>query len=75
MNRWVEQQNRQTAVIHFIHNVSPTIIPWINVQVPALTTLYFKETETDSGLLKVYKQEDSWTLEGNLEQEQLDPNT
>ncbi|RCH90089.1 hypothetical protein CU098_001444, partial [Rhizopus stolonifer] len=57
----------QTAVIHFIHNVSPTIIPWINVQVPALTTLYFKETETDSGLLKVYKQEDSWTLEGLIQ--------
>ncbi|GAA5802211.1 hypothetical protein HPULCUR_007674 [Helicostylum pulchrum] len=30
---------------------------------PAITTLHFRETECDSGLLKIYKQEDSWTLE------------
>ncbi|CAO3676688.1 unnamed protein product [Rhizopus stolonifer] len=55
----------QTAVIHLIHNLSPTILPkFMNLQVPAITTLYFRETEDDSGLLKIFKQEDSWTLEG-----------
>ncbi|ORE14940.1 hypothetical protein BCV71DRAFT_267017 [Rhizopus microsporus] len=50
----------QTAVIHLIHNLSPTILPrWVTLQVPAITTLYFRETECDSGLLKIYRQEDS----------------
>jgi hypothetical protein len=34
------------------------------MKVPAMITLHFKETEADSGLLKIYKEEDSWTLEG-----------
>lgn len=52
-------------MIHLIHNLSPTILPgFLKVQVPAITTLHFRETECDSGLLKIYKQEDSWTLEG-----------
>ncbi len=56
-----------TAVIHLTHNLSPTILPsFINLQVPAITTLHFRETECDSGLLKIFKQEDSWTLEGKL---------
>ncbi|KAI9246353.1 hypothetical protein BY458DRAFT_446874 [Sporodiniella umbellata] len=55
----------QTAVVHLTHNLSPTLLPpFIKLQVPAITTLYFRETENESGLLKIYKQEDSWTLEG-----------
>ncbi|KAI9009349.1 hypothetical protein CLU79DRAFT_775261 [Phycomyces nitens] len=58
----------QTAVIHLIQNLSPTIFPsFIRLQVPAITTLHFRETEQDSGLLKIYKQEDSWTLEGIIQ--------
>jgi hypothetical protein len=34
------------------------------MKVPAIVTLYFKETDEDSGLLKIYREEDSWTLEG-----------
>lgn len=36
----------------------------MSLGVPAITTLYFRETEPNSGLLKIYKQEDSLTLEG-----------
>ncbi|KAI8070228.1 hypothetical protein BDF21DRAFT_344805 [Thamnidium elegans] len=58
----------RTAVIHLTHNLSPTILPnFIYLKVPAITTLHFRETECDSGLLKIYKQEDSWTLEGLLQ--------
>ncbi|KAI8883340.1 hypothetical protein K501DRAFT_333371 [Backusella circina FSU 941] len=57
-----------TAVIHLTQNISPTVFPsFISLQVPAITTLHFKETESDSGLLKIYRQEDSWTLEGLLQ--------
>jgi hypothetical protein len=56
---------RHTAVIHLTQNISPCIFPsFIQLQVPAITTLHFKETDQDSGLLKIYRQEDSWTLEG-----------
>jgi hypothetical protein len=56
---------RHTAVIHLNHNLSPTILPsFMKLEIPAITTLHFRETECDSGLLKIYKQEDSWTLEG-----------
>jgi hypothetical protein len=56
---------RHTAVVHLTQNISPCIFPsFINLQVPAITTLHFKETDQDSGLLKIYRQEDSWTLEG-----------
>ncbi|KAI8053163.1 uncharacterized protein B0P05DRAFT_561838 [Gilbertella persicaria] len=55
----------KTAVVHLIHNLSPTILPsFVQLQIPAITTLSFRETECDSGLLKIYKQQDSWTLEG-----------
>lgn len=57
-----------TAVIHLIHNLTPRLFPsLIQLQVPAITTLYFRETECDSGLLKIYRQEDSWTLEGLIQ--------
>ena len=55
-------------MIHLIHNLSPTLLPsFVKLKVPAITTLHFRETECDSGLLKIYKQEDSWTLEGLLQ--------
>ncbi|KAI8985327.1 hypothetical protein BDB01DRAFT_787643 [Pilobolus umbonatus] len=57
-----------TAVIHLTQNISPSIFPsFVNLQVPSITTLYFKETDPESGLLKIYRQEDSWTLEGLLQ--------
>lgn len=49
-------------------NISPSVLPsFIQIQVPAITTLHFKETDPDSGLLKIYRQDDSWTLEGKDE--------
>ncbi|SAM03395.1 hypothetical protein [Absidia glauca] len=57
-----------TAVVHLIQNISPRIFPsFIRLRVPSITTLHFRETEQDSGLLKIYRQEDSWTLEGLIQ--------
>lgn len=58
-------ENRRTAVVHLVQNVSPCVLPsFLRLRIPVVTTLYFRETEPDSGLLKIYRQEDSWTLEG-----------
>ncbi|KAI9254463.1 hypothetical protein BDA99DRAFT_518475 [Phascolomyces articulosus] len=58
----------RTAVIHLTQNLSPSMFPsFVKLQVPAITTLHFRETERDSGLLKIYRQEDSWTLEGLIQ--------
>ncbi|RCH83268.1 hypothetical protein CU097_003187 [Rhizopus azygosporus] len=57
-----------TAVIHLTQTISPCIFPsFIQIQIPSVTILKFRETEQDSGLLKVYHQEDTWTLEGLLQ--------
>ncbi|KAH8555183.1 hypothetical protein BGW37DRAFT_418219 [Umbelopsis sp. PMI_123] len=52
------------AVVHLIQNICPSVFPFVKMKVPAIVTLYFKETDEDSGLLKIYREEDSWTLEG-----------
>ncbi|KAG0171923.1 hypothetical protein DFQ28_000788 [Apophysomyces sp. BC1034] len=58
----------RTAVVHLTQHLSPCIFPrFVRLQVPAITTLHFRETERDSGLLKIYKQEDSWTVEGLIQ--------
>lgn len=58
-------ENRRTAVVHLVQNVSPCVLPsFLRLRIPVVTTLHFRETEPDSGLLKIYRQEDSWTLEG-----------
>ncbi|KAI7855300.1 hypothetical protein BDC45DRAFT_505889 [Circinella umbellata] len=56
----------RTAVIHYIQNICPAVLPTsrYTLKVPAITTLYFKERD---GLIKIYKQQDSWTLEGIME--------
>ncbi|KAI9264117.1 hypothetical protein BDA99DRAFT_546876 [Phascolomyces articulosus] len=56
----------RTAVIHYVQNICPAVLPTTRytLRIPAITTLYFKERD---GLLKIYKQQDSWTLEGIME--------
>ncbi|KAI8143331.1 hypothetical protein BJV82DRAFT_515543, partial [Fennellomyces sp. T-0311] len=56
----------RSAVIHYVQNICPAVLPSTRytLRIPAITTLYFKEKD---GLIKIYKQQDSWTLEGLLE--------
>ncbi|KAI9012680.1 hypothetical protein CLU79DRAFT_709028 [Phycomyces nitens] len=58
----------RTAVVHMTQHISPIFLPgFVGLSIPCITTLYFRETEQESGLLKIYKQEDSWTVEGLIQ--------
>lgn len=37
---------------------------WIKISLPVTVVLEFKETDEDSGLLKVETHEEHWTIEG-----------
>ncbi|KAI8093815.1 uncharacterized protein BX664DRAFT_330644 [Halteromyces radiatus] len=57
----------QTCVVYMTQTLRPRLFPWVSLQIPVITTLYFKETDLDSGLWKIYQHEETWTIEGLLE--------
>jgi hypothetical protein len=50
-----------TAVISLVQNLRPRVFPLIHLEVPATTTLLFKDTPEGP---MIYSHQDSWTLEG-----------
>ncbi|KAF8924220.1 hypothetical protein EDD21DRAFT_393226 [Dissophora ornata] len=50
-----------TAIISLVQNLRPRVFPLLHLQVPATTTLHFRDTP--EGLM-IYSHQDSWTLEG-----------
>ncbi|KAG0296189.1 hypothetical protein BGZ98_001074 [Dissophora globulifera] len=50
-----------TAIISLIQNLRPRVFPMLHLQVPATTTLHFRDSP--KGLM-IYSHQDSWTLEG-----------
>lgn len=40
------------------------MFPWIKLYLPVTVVLEFKETDKDSGLLKIELHEEHWTIEG-----------
>ncbi|CAG8617604.1 6962_t:CDS:2 [Ambispora gerdemannii] len=56
----------QTAVVHTVQHFRPRIMPFIHLQVPAITTLKFRQTNDDR-IVEIYHQEDTWTLEGLIQ--------
>lgn len=42
------------------------MFPLIRIPLPVMVVLEFKETDKDSGLLKIETHEENWTIEGNL---------
>ncbi|KAG0055920.1 hypothetical protein BGZ83_007043 [Gryganskiella cystojenkinii] len=50
-----------TAIISLVQNLRPRVFPLLHLQVPATTTLHFKETPEGP---MIYSHQDSWTLEG-----------
>ncbi|KAG0333651.1 hypothetical protein BG000_008991 [Podila horticola] len=50
-----------TAIISLVQNLRPRLFPLLHLQVPATTTLLFKDTPAGP---MIYSQQDSWTLEG-----------
>lgn len=50
-----------TAIISLVQNLRPRLFPLIHLEVPATTTLLFKDTPQGP---MIYSHQDSWTLEG-----------
>ncbi|KAG0257685.1 hypothetical protein BG011_003846 [Mortierella polycephala] len=50
-----------TAIISLVQNLRPRVFPMLHLQVPATTTLLFRDTPTGP---MIYSHQDSWTLEG-----------
>ncbi|KAI8145479.1 hypothetical protein BJV82DRAFT_603820 [Fennellomyces sp. T-0311] len=56
--------NGQTCVAYLKQNLCPRLFPFVQLELPVIVTLNFRETDVDSGLLKIEKHKESWTLEG-----------
>ncbi|KAF9987977.1 hypothetical protein BGZ65_000663 [Modicella reniformis] len=50
-----------TAIISLVQNLRPRLFPLIHLEVPATTTLHFKDTLKGP---MIYSHQDSWTIEG-----------
>ncbi|KAF9925055.1 hypothetical protein FBU30_005104 [Linnemannia zychae] len=50
-----------TAIISLVQNLRPRMFPLIHLQVPATTTLHFRDSPVGP---MIYSHQDSWTLEG-----------
>ncbi|KAG0367816.1 MAG: hypothetical protein J3R72DRAFT_448350 [Linnemannia gamsii] len=50
-----------TAIVSLVQNLRPRVFPLLHLQVPATTTLLFKDTPEGP---MIYSHQDSWSLEG-----------
>ncbi|CAO3590572.1 unnamed protein product [Absidia cylindrospora] len=57
----------EICVVYMTQILRPRIFPWVSLKVPVISTLYFQETDLDSGLWKIHHHEETWTVEGLLE--------
>ncbi|KAI7867929.1 hypothetical protein BDF14DRAFT_1995515 [Spinellus fusiger] len=55
--------NGKTCVVYLTQHLSPCLVPW-RMEVPVIVTLTFRETETESGLFKIERHEESWCIGG-----------
>ncbi|KAI8098206.1 uncharacterized protein B0P05DRAFT_520905 [Gilbertella persicaria] len=58
--------NGKTCVVFLTQTLCPRMFPWIQVLLPVTVILDFKETDIDSGLLKIETHQEHWTIEGIL---------
>ncbi|KAG2195975.1 hypothetical protein INT47_011480, partial [Mucor saturninus] len=58
--------NGKTCVVFLTQTLCPRMFPWIQIALPVTVVLEFKETDKDSGLLKIETHEEHWTIEGIL---------
>ncbi|KAH8550488.1 hypothetical protein BGW37DRAFT_407238, partial [Umbelopsis sp. PMI_123] len=56
-----------TCVVFMTQHLSPRMIPCVHLRLPVIVTLTFLETDLDSGLLKIARHEESWTIDGLLQ--------
>ncbi|KAI9478364.1 MAG: hypothetical protein EXX96DRAFT_570558 [Benjaminiella poitrasii] len=58
--------NGKTCIIFLTQILCPRMIPWFKVNLPVTAVLEFKETDEDSGLFKIERHEEQWSIEGIL---------
>ncbi|CAO3614897.1 unnamed protein product [Mucor hiemalis] len=58
--------NGKTCVVFLTQTLCPRMFPWLKIALPVTVVLEFKETDKDSGLLKIKTHEEHWTIEGIL---------
>ncbi|KAI8983732.1 hypothetical protein BDB01DRAFT_789897 [Pilobolus umbonatus] len=58
--------NGQTCVVFITQKLCPRLFPFARLSFPVTVILEFKETEVNSGLLKIDTHEEHWTVEGIL---------
>lgn len=56
--------NGKTCVVFLTQILCPRMFPWIKIALPVTVVLEFKETDKDSGLLKIDTHSEHWTIEG-----------
>ncbi|KAI8638468.1 hypothetical protein BD408DRAFT_351795 [Parasitella parasitica] len=58
--------NGKTCVVFLTQILCPRMFPWIKMALPVTVVLEFKETDKDSGLLKIDTHHEHWTVEAIL---------
>ncbi|KAI9277817.1 hypothetical protein BY458DRAFT_504148 [Sporodiniella umbellata] len=56
--------NGKTCVVFLKQNLCPRFFPYVHVELPVTVVLEFKETDKDSGLIKIDAHDEHWTIEG-----------
>ncbi|ORY93220.1 hypothetical protein BCR43DRAFT_526815 [Syncephalastrum racemosum] len=57
----------ETCVVFLTQRLCPRAVPLVQLELPVVVTLRFRETDLDSGLLKIAEHNESWTLEGLIQ--------
>ncbi|KAI7885857.1 hypothetical protein K492DRAFT_203665 [Lichtheimia hyalospora FSU 10163] len=58
---------KATCVVYLTQHLCPRVFPFVQLDLPVIVTLEFKETDIDSGLFKIHHHKESWTLEGLIQ--------
>ncbi|KAI9357858.1 hypothetical protein BD770DRAFT_388516 [Pilaira anomala] len=58
--------NGKTCVVFLTQTLCPRMFPLLRISLPVTVVLEFRETDKDSGLLKIETHEEHWTIEGIL---------
>ena len=54
----------KTCIAFLTQTLCPRMFPWVQISFPVTVVLEFKETDLDSGLLKIMMHEEHWTIDG-----------
>ncbi|KAI8388088.1 uncharacterized protein BYT42DRAFT_491190, partial [Radiomyces spectabilis] len=52
-----------TCVVFLTQLLCPRLFPLVELRLPVIVTLSFRETDIDSGLVKIFRHHESWTID------------